>query len=324
MGADSPSGPDEEPDAVGLTLRGVRMVRVSADEVVLRRGLSEVRLSLPGLGEILDRVNELADGTLDEQTLVAEFDTELQPQVRRLVSGIRSRGLLHPAALADPADAFWLSMTPFSADGASRLAVSSAVVIGAGRVADAVADALRACGVGDIGRSGEAPGAPRADVWCAASEAPVEAGAELVGIAEAALRADTVFLPVWIEDLVVRVGPMTHPFDTACLNCLLLRLDANDPERDLHRMMRAEAGDAHSGAGFLPPMATVAGQVAAMELVKHLAGLPVTSVGHAIELRLVPFRCDVRRVLRVPRCPLCSGVADRGAPVVAHASQLAE
>ncbi len=117
---------------------------------------------------------------------------------------------------------------------------------------------------------------------------------------------------------------MTHPFDTACLKCLLLRADANDPERDLHRLMRVERGDEHSGSGFLPPMATVAGQVAAMELVKHLAGLPVTSVGHAIELSLVPFKCDVRRVLRVPRCPLCSGVADRGAPVVAHASQLVE
>jgi bacteriocin biosynthesis cyclodehydratase domain-containing protein len=315
---------DAAPETVGLTLRGVRMVRVSADEVVLRRGLSEVRLVLPGLAGILDRVNELADGTVADDDLVAAFDDELQPQVRRLIAGLTSRGVLHPAASESPTDAFWLSMTPFAAGGAARLLTSSVVVIGAGPIADAMADALHDCGVGSIERCEEAAQAPAADAWCAASPASVEGGATLVEAAELAMRSDTVFLPVWLEDLVVRVGPMTHPFDTACLKCLLLRVDANDPERELHRLMRAESGDSHSGAGFLPPMAAVAGQVAAMEVVKHLAGLPVTTIGHAIELSLVPFKCEVRRVLRVPRCPLCSGVADRGAPVVAHASQLVE
>ncbi len=300
------------------------MVPVSPDQVVLSRGLSEVRLSFPGAAGILDRISELADGTLDEETLVAAFSTELQPQVRRLVSGIRSRGLLRPAGSGDPAEIFWSSMAPFSSDGAARVAASTVTVVGAGRVADAVTDALRSCGVGVVERCEDAAGAPAADVWCAASEAPVDAGAGLVEAAATALRSGVVFLPVWLEGLVVHVGPMTHPFDSACLSCLLLRVDANDPERDLHRLMRTQTGEAESGTGFLPPMATVAGQVAALELVKHVAGLPVTSVGHAMELSLVPFRCDVRRVLRVPRCPLCSGVADRGSPVVAHASQLVE
>ena len=324
MGADPPSDPVGGMDAGGLTLSGVRMVRLSADEVVLKRGLSEVRLALTGVAQILDRLSELADGTTDEETMVAAFDTEVQPQVRRLISGMTARGLLHPQGPTTPADAFWLSMTPFSADAASRLAVSSAVVVGAGAVADSVTEALFACGVSEVTRCEEAADAPAADVWCGASEVPVDAAPGLVGTAEAALRSGTVFLPVWLADLTIHVGPMTHPFDTACLQCLLLRVDANDPERELHRLMRSESGDAHSGPGFLPPMATVAGQVAAMEVVKHLAGLPVTSVGHTIELSLVPFRCDVRRVLRVPRCPVCSGVADQGAPVVAHASQLAE
>src|SRR5215217_6896055 len=101
MVAYPPSGASSRPDLGGLTLRGVRMVRVSPDEVVLTRGLSEVRLSFPGVAEILDRVSELADGTVDEETLVAAFAAELQPQVRRLIFGIRSRGLLHPPASGD-------------------------------------------------------------------------------------------------------------------------------------------------------------------------------------------------------------------------------
>jgi bacteriocin biosynthesis cyclodehydratase domain-containing protein len=324
MGQVPPSSSQPGADASGLSLRGVRVVRISADEVVLKRGLSELRLAFPGLAEIVERVRELAAGTVDEESLVGAFGPELQPQVRRLVTAMRSRGLLHPLGTGDPSDTFWLSMAPFSPDGAARLARASVAVIGTGVLAEAVAGALRECGVGELQHCEAPQQATAADVWCAGSESPVEAGTGLLGAAEAALRAGVVFLPVWLEDLVVRVGPMTHPSDTSCLQCFLLRVDANDPERELHRLMRAEAGDAHSGAGFLPPMGSVGGQVAAMELVKHLAGLPVTTVGHAIELSLVPFRCDVRRVLRVPRCPLCSGVADHGAPVVAHASQLVE
>lgn len=324
MTIDPPSGPAGGPDVGGPTLRGTRVLRLGDDEVVLKRGLSEVRLTFPGVAGLLDRVAELADGSLDEEELVAAFDVDEQPQVRRLVAGIGSRGLLHPDGVDTPEGAFWLSMAPFAAGAEARLAGASAVVIGEGVVARAVADGLRACGVTELETLARAHDAPHADVWCAASESPVDPALGLLDAAETALRAGVVLLPVWIEDLVIRVGPMTHPFDTPCLKCLLLRVEANDPERELHHLLRAEAGDAHSGAGFLPPMASVAGQVAAVELVKHLAGLPVTTVGHAIELSLVPFRCDTRRVLRVPRCPLCSGVARRGAPVVAHTSQLVE
>ncbi len=189
MEPDPPSSSNGGPDADGLTLRGVRIVRVSDDEVVLKRGLSEVRLAFPGLAGIVDRVSELADGTIDEEKLVAAFEPDLQPQVRRLVSGIRSRGLLHPADSGNPTESFWFSMTPFSADGGTGLEGASAVVIGTGAVADSVADALRACGVGAVSLSGDAEHAPAADVWCAASEAPVEAGVGLIGAAEVALRS---------------------------------------------------------------------------------------------------------------------------------------
>jgi hypothetical protein len=61
-----------------------------------------------------------------------------------------------------------------------------------------------------------------------------------------------------------------------------------------------------------------------MEAVKYLSGLPVTTTGQIIEMSLVPFRCAIRRVLRVPRCPMCSGVTRQGAPIVAVDPQLVE
>jgi bacteriocin biosynthesis cyclodehydratase domain-containing protein len=268
---------------------------------------------------------ELADETIDEDSLVEAFDPEVQSQVRRLIAGLRVRGLMHQLSTAAPADLFWLSVAPYAPDAVARLADASALVVGAGAVAATVAAALKDCGVGRVGTRDTPPYSGAWDVWCAASESPGEpAESGLLRIAEAALEEGVLCMPVWLEDLIVHIGPMTYPFDTACLRCYLLRVDSNDPERDIHRLLRGQQGGAHSGAGFLPPMVSVAGQVAAMEIVKHLTGLPVSTAGHAIELSLVPFRCDKRRVLRVPRCPACSGVGRQGAPVVAHNSQLAE
>jgi bacteriocin biosynthesis cyclodehydratase domain-containing protein len=315
----------EPPAPAPLSLLGTRVVHLEADEAVLKRGLAEVRLRFPGISALLDRVRELADGTLDEDSLVEAFDSEVQPQVRWLITGLRARGLIHQLPTADPAELFWLSVAPYAPDAVARLADASALVVGTGAVAASVTAALQDCGVGRVGTRDALPCSGSWDVWCAASENPDEpAESGLLRIAEVALKDGVVCLPVWLEDLVVRIGPMTYPFDTACLRCYLLRADSNDPEREIHRLLRGQRGEAHSGAGFLPPMVSVAGQVAAMEIVKHLTGLPVSTAGHAIELSLVPFRCNIRRVLRVPRCPACSGVARQGAPVVAHASQLAE
>jgi len=319
-----PLGPNGGPEPVRLSLRGTRVVALGPDEVVLKRGLAEVRLSFPGVVALVERVTDLADGTLDEDSIVEAFEPDLQPQVRRLVNGIRARGLLHRLPTADPTDLFWLSVAPFAPDGAAILDKSHVVVLGSGAVAESAAAALSASGVGEVVASDVPPVSGDADIWCLAADDVLDVTNDLLPAAEAALRAGVACLPVWLEALAVRVGPMTHPYDTACLQCYLLRVDSNDPERELHRQFRAQRGDGHSGAGFLPPTASVAGQVAAVEIVKQLAGLPVASIGRVIELSLIPFRCDVRRVLRVPRCPLCSGVGAQGAPVVAHASQLAE
>ena len=212
-------------------------------------------------------------------------------------------------------------MRPYAADGPARLAASAAVVLGTGPIAEAVLAGLATSGVGQAESAPLGADLPDAgfDVWCAAGEGPADP--TLLPVADAAQRAGRVLLTVWLDDLLVRIGPTAHPGDTACLRCYLLRVDSNDPKRDLHRRLRRASGG-HDSGGFLPGMAVVAGHLAALEVVKHLAGMPVTTVGHVIELSMAPYRSDVRRVLRVPRCPTCSGVAGQGAPVVAHASQL--
>jgi len=300
--------------------RTMRIARLGADEAIAKKGLAEVRCRLPGAADVLERVADLADAGSSEDSIVESFPPPIRSEIELLVHGLRARGFFEKTV--DHTDSFWSSVDALAPNAPARLSQSSALVIGDGPLAEATASALVACGVGRVDTGSDTPVAASHELWCAAVEEPAEP--RLLALAAGALAANVVFLPSWLDDLCIRIGPMTHPFDTACLRCYLLRADSNDPEREVHRLLRQQANSGSCGAGFLPPMALVAGHIAGMEAVKYLSGLPVTATGQIIEMSLVPFRCDVRRVLRVPRCPMCSGVTRQGAPIVAVDPQLVE
>ncbi|WP_433252690.1 TOMM precursor leader peptide-binding protein [Streptosporangium sp. CA-135522] len=303
-----------------LSARELQVAHLGPDEAIVKRGLTEVRLTAPGIGAVLSRVITLADGSRSPDELVGAFPPQERQSAHEVILTLTSRGMLGEDAGHDPMARFWESVARLAPDGAGEVAKSAVLVTGTGRVAESLARSLTACGVGRV-ESRPAPAADEDgwDLWCAAADGPADPA--LVEVARRALEARAVLLPVWIDDLVIRVGPLTHPFDTACLRCYLLRTDSDDVWHQAHALLRAQRSP---GAGFLPSMPAVAAEVAATEAVKHLCGLPVTACGRVIEVSLVPFHTAVRRVLRVPRCPDCSGTARQGAPVISHGSQLVE
>jgi bacteriocin biosynthesis cyclodehydratase domain-containing protein len=142
----------------------------------------------------------------------------------------------------------------------------------------------------------------------------------LVEASRAALRDGLRFLPAWISDLVGYVGPLTYPYETACFCCYRLRTDSNNPAFDVSRAVASEATVDPAGrasAGFLPPMAGIVGEIAAIEAVKAIAGfVPSDAVGRLIEINLLSFSAAVRRVLKVPRCPDCSEAMARSSRIL--------
>lgn len=313
------------------TLRadGLRWARLGPDEAVLKRGVVEVRLASPDIAETLDRLLPLADGSRTFDALVGAFPHQRQDDVRALVTALQARHLLTSGGdgREDPESAFWETLAARAPDARKRLAASAVLVVGDGHVGRAVAEALTRCGVGRVPvvSLDAALDGTDADATCVAADSAE--WDRLLRVSRAALQARRLLLPVWIEDLVVHVGPLTHPYDTACLRCYRLRTQSNDRHWAAHALLRTAGGadDADGyGAGFLPTMSSVAGQVAATEVVKQLTGLPTSTTGRALELGLVPFRSDLHRVLRVPRCPDCCGTASQGAPVLMHGSQMSE
>jgi hypothetical protein len=73
--------------------------------------------------------------------------------------------------------------------------------------------------------------------------------------------------------------------------------------------------------GFLPSMASVLGDITAIELTKFYSrALPLWKTGTVMEVNLLAGRIDSRKVLRVPRCRVCSNLLRRSSTSMVKAT----
>jgi bacteriocin biosynthesis cyclodehydratase domain-containing protein len=129
---------------------------------------------------------------------------------------------------------------------------------------------------------------------------------------EFCVRNNTQFLPVVLKNLVGYVGPLIVPGETACFECLRARQNSHFEDPAVQRASEDAAFEGQSVAGFHPSMASILGDIAALELTKFYSGvLPSTKVGTMIEVNLLISKMTCRRVLKVPRCSVCSPLKSR-------------
>lgn len=192
---------------------------------------------------LLDRL----DAGVDPAELAASDERS-----RTLVDLLRDAGALVPAragravhsVLQDrhddlaPDAAVWALVHRGHGDGWDLLAARAArhvLVVGAGRVADGLADALLTAGVGSVerrdrltphgvrSRTGRGAGRPPACVVLVAAAAADPAHAQ--GL----VRADVAHLSVVVREGEVVVGPFVRPGLGPCLRCLDLHRTDRDP-----------------------------------------------------------------------------------------------
>jgi thiazole/oxazole-forming peptide maturase SagC family component len=120
------------------------------------------------------------------------------------------------------------------------------------------------------------------------------------------------FLPVLLQDMIGYVGPLVIPGETACFECFRLRRNTHLPDPQSRQLIEAVAFEGQRTAGFLPPMASLLGDVAAIELLKLMTlAPPLWRVGTVIEVNLMAPDMSARGVLKLPRCPVCTPLAER-------------
>jgi len=120
------------------------------------------------------------------------------------------------------------------------------------------------------------------------------------------------FLPVVLQNMIGYVGPLVIPGETACFECLRARQNSHMEDPQTQRAAEGVAFEGQVVTGFHPSMASVLGDLAAIELTKFYSGvLPVRKVGLLIEVNLLATRMTARKVLKIPRCTVCSPLHPR-------------
>jgi bacteriocin biosynthesis cyclodehydratase domain-containing protein len=116
------------------------------------------------------------------------------------------------------------------------------------------------------------------------------------------------FLPVLLRDLIGYVGPFVVPGETACLECLRRRQDSNEYQFQSQRAAEESSFDGQAVNGYHPSMASIVADIATLEIVKLFAGLPQMRAGYLTEVNLLAGTMTSARVLKLPRCPVCSNM----------------
>jgi bacteriocin biosynthesis cyclodehydratase domain-containing protein len=342
--------------------KGLQLIPVSDDEVVLKRGVAELLLKGPGIHTLVEPLIRLLGDSRGREDIVEAFPGHLRSEVHALLQDLLDRRLITEQPPATSSDggaealqaSFWRSFGDVGEVAFSRLGDATVLVVGANEVSRAVVRSLLTMKLGRVAlashpildnvlipwangnqsarekRVEELHREPRDEDFegCQLVCAACDFGSPdaLLEMSRQALRSRKPFLPVWLSNMVGYVGPVTYPFETACLRCYHVRTDSNNRGFEAARAVRrfvASDPDARYAGGFLPPMAGVIGQIAGMEIVKFLGGLvPADTIGRVIEVNLVSFASSVRRVLKVPRCPDCSEVMQRSSRTVTVLPQI--
>src|SRR6266498_348688 len=125
------------------------------------------------------------------------------------------------------------------------------------------------------------------------------------------------YMPGLLQDLVGYVGPLVVPGQTACFECMRSRQNAHLVDPFTRRAAESALISEQSVSGFHPSMPSILGDIAAMELTKYFGlGPSLANVGTLIRVNLLGAEMKAHRVLKLPRCEVCSSLTRTPSPAL--------
>jgi len=315
-----------------------------ADGIVIRRGRARVFVRGEGLGDLLDLiVRRSAEGAgVSLATLMAETEGARHTALKGLLDRLTAERLLVSADGGSgderPEDVFYWNHGANAAIGRENVARVELAVFGVNHIALPLLGNLRSCGFRAVAlvdhpalrnlaffndrqelrpEIAAAMGTPprSLDDWSAKAK-PADChivcsdfgGLDLMREwNRKCVASATKFYPIVLEDEVASLGPLVIPGEGPCYECLVARENANRADPDLARATEAHAFFGQDVSGFVQPMARVAADLAAVDLLKYFSRtLPGGVAGRLIEADLMTPALRTRNVLRAPRCPVCA------------------
>lgn len=291
-------------------------------EVVLEYGQRIVCLAGRAGTALIPVMLPLLDGTRTLDEIVEVLGEAARPAIEAALERMDESGLLIggpplsgdiPAPIGGTAELF-AALHPVrgTLPESHRLLESGRVaVVGTGAAAVEVARLLRLTGV-DVRRAETI--SPEVDLTvCAPSPAELPM---LGSWNEQALAAGQAWLQVLpFDGRYAAIGPLYLPGDTACYECFRLRRLANLDAAEELDLLEASPARYPSSPALHALVAGLAASVALRWVALRDHHLPASF--HSLELEPV-LALSLHHVHRVPRCPVCSGLADVAGPLPWH------
>ncbi len=292
-----------------------------------------------------------AEGPVTREAVCERFPVADRAAVEELVRGFEARRMLVPVdPSADGStpetalDVFYWHFDKRTAEVAAQLDRAPIAILGVNEVSRQLAATLAASGAGNVevvdypllsnvrlfdDDGTLAPGAWPArlepatsyrewagrvnpsELGCLVATSDFGSQALLRPWNEYAVTHGCHFLPVVLQDLIGYVGPLVVPGETACLECVRARQNAHLADPETTRVAESAAFAGQGVNGFHPAMASILGDLAAIELTKFYGGLVPARPGRLIEVNLLAPLLTERVVLKVPRCAVCSPLRAR-------------
>lgn len=290
------------------------------ERLLLEHGRSVVCFEGAAVRSLLPSLLPLLDGRHTVEEVHAAAGAAARPAIEQALELLEANGVLVEGPPAAGAAANMLAAAWGAAPAAveHRLREAAVVVRGGAAAADDVAGLLSAAGIGDVERASWDEERRRPDLTIVVP-APDETP-RLVEWNAHALAVGVRWLPVRpFDGLIVAVGPLVVPGESACFECLLLRMAGHlEYGRDIGHLETVPVA-----APASPALETLTAGVVAHLATGCLAGpdLALPSLLYVLETR-PSLALGSHTVLRVPRCPACSHVERIAPPLPWHQALL--
>lgn len=327
-------------------LRALPVQVIVADRaVILVRGVAEIQISGERAVEVVPLLLDAASGEgATRDKIIEQFAVPDREEVGKLVDELIKRSVLvgashepAPSGVESSLEVFYWHFGQTVGATVNKLNEKSFVLMGVNTISRQIASALDSLGAarvqvvdfhilrnlrlyGDAGNLlpdewvGPAPitydawidGLGDEEIGCLVASSDFGGPHLLREWNEFCVENRMHFLPVILDRFIGSIGPLVIPGETPCYECLRVRENSNREAPELERAAESSAADRQAVTGFHPAMTKVLGELAAMELSKvYGVGLPWRS-GRLIEVNLLGPDISSRRVLKLPRCPVCS------------------
>ena len=285
------------------------------------------------------------EGGVTLAQMLAPFPEEQRDQVQGLLDKLLAKRFLADAAavasidtrVPTNEDVFYWDHGSTTAQAHANLNRRTFAIVGVNAVSARIAESLAACGVAEIAvvdhpalrnmsyfRGDNAIDHER---WPARAGIPlhfddwVDADTPFDGLVATSdfgglglmrewnafcVRERKLFLPVVLQDMMGYLGPLVLPGETPCFECAWTRQSANMNQPDIERATEPVAFFGQGVDAWLPPMASILGELAALEIVRFCSGvIPGVRTAVMTEVDLLRPELTTRRLLKVPRCRVC-------------------